>query len=98
MGRENGYEQARGHPAPCYLKNINMKKIIVLDFPATFTFKVKQPLPDFKYGCPVRTKILWSELKKQNINSEFHDYDGYTIHVARVSEYMPDHEFWFIGN
>ncbi len=69
-----------------------------MDYPATFTFNVEEPLPHFKYGCPVRTKILWSELKKQNINSEFHYYEDYIVEIVRVSEYMHDHEFWFIGS
>ena len=69
-----------------------------MDYPATFTFNVEEPLPDFKYGCPVRTEILWSELARQNIKSECHNYTDYIVEIVRVPENMPDHEFWFIGS
>jgi hypothetical protein len=98
VGRENRYEKARGHPAPCYLKNIIMKKIIIIGYPATFTFNVEEPLPDFRYGCPIRTVILWSELERQNIKSECHNYTDYIVEIVEFSEYMPDHEFWYIGS
>jgi hypothetical protein len=75
-----------------------MKTIIVMDYPATFTFNVEVTLPDFEYGCPVRSEILWSELERQNIRSEFHNYEDYIVEIVELPENMPDHEFWFLGS
>jgi hypothetical protein len=75
-----------------------MKQIIVIDYPETFTFKVRKKMPDFEYGCEVRNKILRLELEKQNIPTDFYSYDDYAVEYVETKLEMPNYEFWYIGS
>ncbi len=72
-----------------------MKTIIINDYPATFTFKVRKELPEFTFDCPVRNAILHYQLRKQQIDSPCHGYSEYGVDAIEVFE---GGEEWIIGS
>jgi hypothetical protein len=84
-----------------------MKKksqLITIDYPIDLTLRTKKKLPKFKYGCPVRTKILhvflWNKIKnkkyKQKIN-ECHAISEYLVESV-VKNKQGDEIFWIVGS
>ncbi len=86
----------RADPRKCGLCD-SIKKIKVIDYPATFTFKTDvKLLPKFKYGCKVRDAILLEQLKNQKIASPNHEYEDYT--VEKVVKTHDGGENWYLGS
>lgn len=62
-----------------------MKTIIVMDYPQTFSFKVRKELPKFNEDdyCEVRREILIRQMKRQNIDSPCHSYYDYVVGIVK---------------
>jgi hypothetical protein len=72
-----------------------MKTIIVDTYPATLLFKVRKELPEFKFNCPVRNKILHYQMKKQQVDSPCHLYTDYGVDSIEITPYG---EIWQVGS
>ena len=75
-----------------------MNLIWIKDYPITIKFKTKEALPEFKYGCQVRTKILRKELKpfikdiQLSVPHEISDFIVENISTIRNGE------IWHVGS
>lgn len=69
--------------------------ITVVDYPDTFSFVTRQELPEFKFDCPVRTKILHKKLRELDIDSPCHAWTDYRVEQV-VKKY--GQEFWYLGS
>lgn len=72
-----------------------MKIIIINDYPATFTFKVRKELPEFNDYCEIRQEILLRQFRKQKIYSPCHSYVEYAIEMV---ETFDGGEEWILGS
>jgi hypothetical protein len=72
-----------------------MKTIIITDYPANFTFKVRKDLPAFDEYCEVRQEILLRQLRRQNIDSPCHAYTDYGIDEVITFD---GGEQWILGS
>lgn len=72
-----------------------MKTITVLDYPQTFSFKVKKELPTFEYGCEERRRILIRQMKRQDIFSPCHLYTDYVVEEVISNGTQ---EYWRLGS
>ena len=68
--------------------------IVVLEYPNTFVFETDKPLPEFKYGCPTRTKILREELRSIKYSAP-HAIEDF---IVEKIEKRKSHEVWIIGS
>ena len=75
-----------------------MKSIIVVEYPQTFSFKVRKELPPFEYGCETRWNILQYQFKKQKIESPCHLWSEYVLEFVKSDEEFPDTEYWYLGS
>jgi hypothetical protein len=69
--------------------------ITVVAYPDTFSFVTRQSLPEFKWNCPVRNKILLKQLRKLNVDSPCHLWTDYGVEEI-VKKY--GQEFWYLGS
>lgn len=70
-------------------------KIVINNYPASFSFQVEDELPPFESGCEVRHKILLFQLNHKKIKSYSHDYEDYYIcHVIKNKT----GEEWVLGS
>lgn len=73
-----------------------MKKlIVVMGYPATFSFTTLEDFPPFEYGCEVRRKLLVKELEKQKIPSPCHGYEEYVVETIEQGDGW---EQWHLGS
>jgi hypothetical protein len=70
-------------------------KIIIRDYPSTFSFDTEEKLPIFQYGCHVRTKIVQQEIIQQQIETPCHDPFDYCVEVIIP---FKDGEIWELGS
>ena len=70
-------------------------KIIVTDYPATFSFETEEKLPKFKFDCPVRTKIVQQQIIEQKIESPYHEPEHYMVENIIPFE---GGEIWELGS
>ena len=69
--------------------------ITVVGYPDTFSFITRKDLPNFKFDCPVRRKILHKKMNELQIDSPCHLYSDYGI--DRI-EKKYGQEFWYLGS
>ncbi len=70
-------------------------KIIIRDYPSTFSFNLEKKLPKFQYGCHVRTRIVQQQIVQQQIETPFHEPSDYTVEVIIPFE---GGEVWELGS
>ena len=70
--------------------------ITVVDYPSSFNFITDKPLPEFYYGCEVRTKLLHEAMESQQIESPCHAYDDYIVEAIDIKP--NGSEDWQIGS
>ena len=70
-------------------------RIIINEYPCTFSFDTEENLPKFKYGCRTRTKIVRQQIIRQQIETPFHEPSDYC-----VEEIFPFNggEIWELGS
>jgi len=74
-----------------------MKKTITIHgYPCSFGFETNAVLPKFEYGCPTRTELVQSAMRKQNINSPYHHYDDYIVEIVQCLG--NGDELWRLGS
>lgn len=81
---------------------MNKEKLIVIqDYPTTFAFTTNETLTDFneETGCSLRNRILFDELKRQQIVSPHHSYADYIVEIVDT-EVIGDVEveLWTLGS
>ena len=69
-------------------------RIIVTDYPATFSFHIEGELPKFKFDCPTRTEIVQQQIKEQKIETPYHEPEHYMVEDIIPFE---DGEIWELG-
>jgi|688.fasta_scaffold2816348_2 hypothetical protein len=81
---------------------MNKEKLIVIqDYPATFAFTTNETLTDFneETGCSLRNRILFDELKRQEIDSRHHSYGDYVVEIVDTSMLGDiEIELWTLGS
>jgi hypothetical protein len=70
-------------------------KIIIRDYPSTFSFDTEEKLPKFQFGCHVRTKIVQQEIIQQQIETPCHDPFDYCVEVIIP---FKGGEIWELGS
>jgi hypothetical protein len=69
-------------------------RIIVTDYPATFSFHIEGELPKFKFDCPTRTEIVQQQIREQQIETPYHEPEHYMVEEIISFE---DGEIWELG-
>ena len=70
-------------------------KIKIIDYPESFGFETSEKLPDFKYGCEKRSKILEKKMQLLDIKSPNHEYSDYIVETVHKFE---NYEYWYLGS
>ena len=87
--------------------NFETMKTILIDYPIETYFTVGNDLPDFNYGCPIRTEILHRELEKMDqdpLNHKISDYHNISDYLVEDIEVVTDiktnevFEVWIVGS
>lgn len=76
-------------------KSENGLTITVVGYPCTFSFTTQQSLPDFSYGCPVRTELLHQKMEELGIESPTHAYTDYVVEAIEKEGQV---EYWHLGS
>ncbi len=77
------------------------KFIVVIHYPETFTFFTNETLTDFndETGCSLRDRILHDEMKRQNIDSPYHNHTDFAVEEVEIITFGGiETELWGLGS
>jgi hypothetical protein len=69
-------------------------------YPSNINFSVNKALPDFKFGCQTRRKLLISAMKKMKVPSPVHAYEDYIVEAVKKTKKANGQtvEVWYLGS